>query len=225
LRWQRFNEKKPYFIATVFSLVLVVFAVGLLFERLAKSKEDELAKIQPDVQQLQEKSDQFNNVYKRLLATQRDANQIAELMQDRYYWGDVLTELRHALILAENDVQEKLKEERPGVQAGIWIEQMTTMSTADNNTATSNYGRNSSPDASSQTNQPGVITLVCRAVSLSSVDPSANTTIAYTLEDKLRASPYFDPKATQLSGQITPDDASGTFTFGVMVMLKNPLNL
>ena len=141
LRWQRFNEKKPYFIATVFSLVLVVFAVGLLFERLAKSKEDELAKIQPDVQQLQEKSDQFNNVYKRLLATQRDANQIAELMQDRYYWGDVLAELRHALILAENDVQEKLKEERPGVQAGIWIEQMTTMSTADNNAATSNYGR------------------------------------------------------------------------------------
>src|SRR5580692_205585 len=36
LRWRAFNEKKPYFIATVFSLVLVAFAVGLLFERLAK---------------------------------------------------------------------------------------------------------------------------------------------------------------------------------------------
>ena len=29
LRWQRFNQKKPYFIATVFSLVAVVAAIGL----------------------------------------------------------------------------------------------------------------------------------------------------------------------------------------------------
>jgi type IV pilus assembly protein PilM len=242
LRWQRFNEKKPYFIATVFSLVLVVFAVGLLFARLAKSKEDELAKIQPDVQRLTDKSTQFNNVYRRLKATQKDADQIAALMQDRYYWGDVLVELRSALILAENDVQKKLSAERPGVQAGIWVEKMTTMSdvaTADNNAPSFNYNYggprsygqppmanpNYPPGASSQTNQAGVITLVCRAVSLSSVDPSANTTIAYALEDKLRAISYFDPKATQLSGQITPDDASGTFTFGVTIVLKNPLNL
>ncbi|MGH7990559.1 MAG: pilus assembly protein PilM, partial [Limisphaerales bacterium] len=237
LRWQRFNEKKPYFIATVFSLVLVVFAVGLLFARLAKSKDDELAKIQPDVQRLTEKSDQFNSVYRRLQATQKDANQIAALMQDRYYWGDVLVELRRTLILAENDVQKKLSAERPGVQAGIWIEQMTTMPTANNNAPAYNYGGprnygqppmanpNYPPDTSSQTNQIGAVTLVCRAVSLSSVDPSANTTIAYALEDKLRSISYFDPKATQLSGQITPDDASGTFTFGVTVVLKNPLNL
>jgi type IV pilus assembly protein PilM len=236
LRWQRFNEKKPYFIATVFSLVLVAFAVGLLFERLAKSKEDELEKIQPDKLQLQNTSDQFTRVYNRLLATQGDAKQIAAWMQDRYYWGNVLAELRRALILAENDVQNKLSAQRPGVQAGIWIEQMTTMSTADNNASTFNFGGpqrgatqmaspNPSPDASGQTNQTGVVTLVCRAVSLSGVDPSANTTIAYALEDELKASPYFDPKATQLSGQITADDASGTFTFGVTVALKNPLNL
>jgi len=243
LRWQRFNEKKPYFIATVCSLVLVAFAVGLLFERLATSKEDELAKIQPDVRQLQEKSDRFNRVYRRLLATQADANQVETWMQDRYYWGDVLAELRRALILAENDVQTKLSAQRPGVQAGIWIEQMTTMSattsTANNNAPTFNYGNygepsrgmpqmatpNYPPGASNQTNQTGVVTLVCRAVSLSDVDPSANTTIAYALESELKASPYFDPATTQLSGQITADDASGTFTFGVTVALKNPLNL
>ncbi len=76
-----------------------------------------------------------------------------------------------------------------------------------------------------QTNQVGAITLVCRAVSLSSVDPAANSDIAYTLENELQASPYFDPKATQLVGQINPEDASGTFTFGITAVLKNPLNL
>jgi hypothetical protein len=45
------------------------------------------------------------------------------------------------------------------------------------------------------------------------------------LQNELQASPYFDPKATQLSGEIKADDASGTFTFGISVALKNPLNL
>src|SRR5215471_17038789 len=38
LKWQAFNQKKPYFIATVFSLVAVVGAMGLLFQQLADVK-------------------------------------------------------------------------------------------------------------------------------------------------------------------------------------------
>ena len=45
LRWQSFNQKKPYFIATVFSLVAVVAAMGFLFDKLAGVKNDELAKV------------------------------------------------------------------------------------------------------------------------------------------------------------------------------------
>src|SRR5664280_1419918 len=41
LRWRTFNEKKPYFIATVFSLVAVVGAMGLLFLKLADVKQQE----------------------------------------------------------------------------------------------------------------------------------------------------------------------------------------
>ena len=47
-------------------------------------------------------------------------------MKDRYYWGDVLAELRRVLIRAENDVQKKMSAQRAGVQAGIWIEQLIT---------------------------------------------------------------------------------------------------
>src|SRR6266849_3407721 len=35
LKWQAFNQKKPYFIATVFSLVAVVAAMGFVFAQLA----------------------------------------------------------------------------------------------------------------------------------------------------------------------------------------------
>jgi hypothetical protein len=74
-------------------------------------------------------------------------------------------------------------------------------------------------------NQANAITLTCRAVNLSNVDPSANSEIAYAVENELKTSPFFDPKATQLTGQITPDEANGTFTFGITVTLLKPLNL
>src|SRR5439155_1168970 len=35
LKWQAFNQKKPYFIATVFSLVAVVAAMAFIFSQLA----------------------------------------------------------------------------------------------------------------------------------------------------------------------------------------------
>jgi hypothetical protein len=69
------------------------------------------------------------------------------------------------------------------------------------------------------------ITLLCRAVNLQNIVSDANTTIIYTMENELKASPMFDPAGTQLVGQINADDATGTFTFGVQVLLKVPLKL
>src|SRR5450755_2959931 len=63
LRWQAFDQKKPYFIATIFSVVLVAFAVGFLFEELAKSKEKEIEDLSPQVDTIQLKSGQFNKAY------------------------------------------------------------------------------------------------------------------------------------------------------------------
>jgi hypothetical protein len=66
-------------------------------------------------------------------------------------------------------------------------------------------------------------TLLFRAVSLTHAAPSANTDIAYALLDELKASPLFEPNGTQFFTEIIPDEASGTFTFGVTLALKQPL--
>jgi len=64
LRWQSFNQKKPYFMTTVFSLTLVVFATGWLFEKLAKVKVLELEeKVTPLVRPLQDKERKFKQAY------------------------------------------------------------------------------------------------------------------------------------------------------------------
>jgi type IV pilus assembly protein PilM len=228
LRWQAFNEKKPYFFFTLLSLVAVAFAVGFLFEQLAKSKEAEIQDLDPKVQQIQAKFDSFNRVYSKLQATQKEADQITSWMEERYYWGDVLTQLRAALIRSEDDIKKKLSAQKPSVEAGIWIEQMTTLPELQG--AGAGMAGNPPPQnpdgGAANPNQAAPINLVCRAVNLSSIDPSANSEIAYAVESELKgATNYFDPKTTQLTGQITPDDANGTFTFGITVTLLNPLKL
>jgi type IV pilus assembly protein PilM len=225
LRWQAFNQKKPYFMFTIFSLVLVLFAVGFLFQKLAESKEQQIADLGPKVTILQDKSDKFKHAHGRFTAAKNEADQIAVWMGDRFYWGDVLAQLRGALINSEDDAKKKLSAQKPGVEAGIWIEQMTTLAGLGNpgGQPAGNPQANATPGA---TPDPGAtITLICRAVDLTGVDSAANGEIAYAVENQLKACPIFDPKATQLAGQTSPVDANGTFTFGVNVTLLNPLKL
>jgi hypothetical protein len=164
------------------------------------------------------------------------------------------------LIRSEDDVKKKLSAQRPGVEAGIWIEQMTmgavqtsaasaasrvastpapvpntdmvenadgTMTRragTENPAAVENPAATANPAA---TGNPAAntIILICRAVNLSSVDSAANTDIAYAVLKSFQEDPFFDSKTTQLRGDITPDDVTGTFTFGITVGLQNPLNL
>ncbi len=233
LRWRTFNEKKPYFIFTLLSLVAVAGAVGFLFQKLAESKEKEIKDLEPQVQKLKTKADQFDQAYKKLQTTQKEAGQITNWMEERYYWGNVLAELRRVLIRSEDDIKKKLSAIRPGVEAGVWIEQLTLGNTPGPATGpgavpipmpVASPGENEAAPGATP-NPSSTLTLVCRAVNLSNIDPSANTDIAYTVLNELQANPLFDPKATQLRGDITPDDATGTFTFGITVGLQHPLNL
>src|SRR5205809_1252329 len=55
LKRQQFNQKKPYFIATIFSLVAVVLAYGGFYYKTAEIKREALAKISTQVNPLKEK--------------------------------------------------------------------------------------------------------------------------------------------------------------------------
>jgi len=253
LRWQAVNQKKPYFVATVISLVLVAFGVGFLFQKLAVNKEAEIDRLMPKVDELNHKVERFNAAYKKLQKTQKESGQVMTWMQQRYYWGDFLADMRRALLRSEDDIKKKLSAQKPGVDVGIWVEQMTSAANLGGTSAGviapmpgmgmpgmgmpgemprgENLGQPgmpmpATPDAgqASTVNTNNAITLLCRAVNLTSVDPSANSEIAYAVESEIKKSLLVDPKTTQLTGQITPDDSNGTFTFTVSVMPINPLN-
>jgi len=122
LRWQSFNQKKPYFLATLGSLVLMALAVGFLFEKLAGVKKDQLEKIQPTIDQLKAKETSFKKVFGDLKKTKDNLEQDALWLEERYFWADILREMRGALILAEDTTHRKF-----GHDTGVWIETMTSL--------------------------------------------------------------------------------------------------
>ena len=121
LRWQSFNQKKPYFILSVLSLVLVVAATGWLYSKLAEVKSNEFDKIHPNVEQLEAKKQQFNKANGELKKSTKDLGQVSQWMDDRYYWADVLAELRRVLARVEVATKQKLN-----TDTGVWIEQFTS---------------------------------------------------------------------------------------------------
>jgi type IV pilus assembly protein PilM len=225
LRWRAFNQKKPFFLATIFLLALVAAAIGFLFQRLADAKEASTAKLQPEVDKMTRKNTAMKQAYGRFLAASNEAAQITAWMAGRHYWGDILMEFRHALIRSEEEIQKKYGAQKQGVEAGIWIEQMMPGSVLPGNSMDPNLPPNPAPGQPGVPAQNNVITVVCRAVDLSSVDSGANQEIVYAVVRELKAAPLFDAKTVQPSQQISSVDANGTFTFSISLSPENPLKL
>ena len=123
LRWQSFNQKKPYFIATVFSLVAMAFAVGFLFNKLGEVKKQEAEKVEqgttgrPGLVALRNKDTQFKRAHGDLKQAQKDLDQLTCWMEDRYHWVDLLQEIRSVLIKVE-----KVHRLKHSTDTGLWLE-------------------------------------------------------------------------------------------------------
>src|SRR5213596_1031893 len=87
LKWQAFNQKKPYFIATVFSLVAVVAAMAFIFSQLAGVRNAALDDLEKEVKPQETRAELFKNVLNNLKRTQKDADQVVDWVGYRYYWA------------------------------------------------------------------------------------------------------------------------------------------
>ena len=73
--------------------------------------------------------------------------------------------------------------------------------------------------------QVTTMSITLRGISRTAVQAEANKQTAYQVLDEMRNSPYFDPTNTAISTEISPDEAPGTFWFGITNTLKQPLKL
>ena len=215
LRWRAFNEKKPYFLATLFLLALVTAAIGFMFQKLADAKEAEIKDLTPQVESKNAAVNRFKKAEGELEHAQDEVRQITQWMDDRYYWGDMFAQLRLALIRSEEEFKKQYVANKSDVDAGIWIESMTMGGAAP---AASTGDANTPPPAPAD----GSISLLCRAIETSG-DSSAAPQIVYAVERQLKATPVIDPKTVQTSAQVSAVDANGTFTFTVTFAPQNPI--
>ncbi len=113
---QQFDQKKPYFIAAIFSLVLVVFAYGIFYSKIAgvkQSSADELAAL---LDPFEQKVRQLETQENAIQATTNQIEKLSQYLDDRYYWLDTLAEVKNVLVRVENGETE------PGRQVGVWID-------------------------------------------------------------------------------------------------------
>ena len=125
-KMQSFNEKKPYLLATLVSLVAVVAAMGFLFQKLAEVKTEELnLKVKQPLDEQTRREKNFNAANKELKDAGKELEQIGLWLGYRYFWPDTLAELRRVMIRTEQVTQQKLK-----TDVGVWIEQFITTAPA-----------------------------------------------------------------------------------------------
>ena len=123
LRWQSFNQKKPYFIATLASLALMALAVGFLFNKLASVKEEKLAELNPKLEELRSKDQRFKQEYGKLKRILDNANQYSDWLAERAQWAEILQEVQGALIRTEAITKTEF-----GTDTGVWVEKITSYS-------------------------------------------------------------------------------------------------
>src|SRR5437016_12092756 len=98
LKRQQFNQKKPYFIATVFSLVAGVLAYGWFYAKIAEIKREALDRLNVKVEPLRQKQTELQGELDKLSKLKQESSQLTEWMEQRFYWADVLSKLRRTLM-------------------------------------------------------------------------------------------------------------------------------
>ncbi|MHB9007731.1 MAG: pilus assembly protein PilM [Limisphaerales bacterium] len=120
LQKQQLSQKQPYFVATAVSLILVVFAVGWFYSKLAAVKLAAVEERQPKIDQLLTKEGQLKSAETALLKARETADQYTAWLSGRTTWAELVGELRGAL-----ERTEKAVTAARGFRAGAWIERMS----------------------------------------------------------------------------------------------------
>ncbi len=227
---KQFNQKRPYFIAAVFSLVLVVVLVGGFYHHIAGLKKNLADKLSEQKEPLARASEDLEKALKERDKFANSVNQYRLLVEEKFYWTDLIQTLHGIFVKVEADSAQG-----PGFEQGIWIEKFEPIVPGGGATIRRPVGGKERvglpPPAGSSTTvainagKIEKIALKCRAVNLNRSSPNANSTFVYKLEAELKTNSVFVAKGTVFDSMDSVDDKALTFTFGVTLQLAKPIKL
>jgi type IV pilus assembly protein PilM len=233
LQGQEFGAKKPYLIATMASLVGILFAFGYFNDRIANAKRSSLENLQPQLQTLQSLDNQIEAEERKLRVSRIEAEQLAGWLEDRPYWGNLFMELRQVMLKTEREGKTKFN-----TDTGIWIERLAidcpppgaagapqgvigAVEAPNQPPPTGRPNRRTARAAETARGECNTIALICRAADLSHIAPDANDKFAYLLSDQLKASPLLSTNSGVV-GNITPPERD-TVTVPAVIFPKRAL--
>jgi type IV pilus assembly protein PilM len=208
-----FDQKKPYFIATVFSLVLVVFACGLFYDWVGAETARRIQQLQTAMEPLKKDADDLRAAMEELQGANGQTALYNEVLESHDYWADFVTGFQQVFLKAEANVPKS--DAVTNALTGVWIEKLEPYVPA--------KGATRPPYA-----QVDYLTVNCRAMNLGAVSPSANKEFAYALFNQMKTNALFvgtDPNM-KLGDKIEEVDASvPTFGFSITIRLKKPYKI
>lgn len=125
---QEFGHKKPYLIASVYSLALVVFAIYLAETKVEEVRRGNLDKLKSPLERLTALSQRLDAAINTRNQYKKDADQMETLAGNRFYWINILTELRSVLMKAEAATKASLttpENNGTNTDVGVWIEKFS----------------------------------------------------------------------------------------------------
>jgi len=257
-RRRQLRRSAVYVAAAAAGVVAAFCTVGSFYEHWAAEQRQTHAAVSRLSERLSARRHAFEIALGQRNSTARRAEQLAAWMTHRFYWADLLTDLRRALETTESVTS------RGGIRAGIWIEAMrpdlpeepaleeapprpsfdprlwkryfgklpelpANWESVAGQGAPDRIGpaRSATGPDGRATNKVSTVQLTCRAVSWNCVSPTADTELAYAFLKQLQASPFLaaGTSGTRLTGRMRRDDATGTFSFDAMLVLKSPIEL
>jgi len=254
VKQQQWRQKQPYVFAAVVCLILVLFAFGRFYDKVAGVKATALEGLKAKVQPMQSAEQAMTAEMDRLRNVERELEQYTGWVDDRFYWATVVGKLRDALQAAEADQEQALKKNAgvKDVKTGVWIDKLIPLAPCNiftGVTPPAAAAAAAAPDPAAAAAAPvvkknpkrpgaaggagssggceiGSILLTCRGVDMTTTAAAANSQLAYALEQALKKqADVFDPAGTTLSGNLATDEGKFTFTFEVTVKLKRPVRM
>jgi type IV pilus assembly protein PilM len=125
LQRQEFGSKKPYLVASVFSLALVIFAIYVAEKRIGDVFRTKAAELQAPLAKLTKDNQALQTVLGSRGDQKTKADNLKSLADTRFFWIVVLQDLRKVLIQAEAAEKASLTTPDNGgtnTDEGLWVE-------------------------------------------------------------------------------------------------------